>query len=1249
MTGLKENLAPSGQDIAIPCSEWSVQDDSSQDDSTESTSDTDVVSQDVGSQDVVSQNVASQDVVSQDVVSQDVVSQDFVSQEDVVSQDVISQEDVVSQKDVVVSEQSQQPSSQTPGMDTISQQDVFASDESRQQFSQIPGTGDITPRTLSFPPNSPDSLVSLGAEIADGDIELQSLPRPATGTSSTAQLIPPSASSGSHLSLDSQTSQVHEPSTDFGTRPAGSCRQDTPPVPNYKPIPLRWFFLLFLLIFIVGLFAFLEYEVQTLPPMHYSLLPGDPTFLKNGSGVVKQVAAPDPLPEPDPRPPESAYPEPIVPVNTYCGWGPPRWYVDVEWVDETESIINLAERLETFTIDDASWCPCNLSWPIPWEPSKEYAHPWDLLGGGGVWETTDDGCKSVMLAIQSFNEYKLTTWGQNWYKLNPHLRLTMSTDFYTFTTGPLSELETRPNWEYASTDGSGNFIIPLVSRTADTLLSDVFGNRVEPTDSAYFPDHYTRPGWGLEDGSYQINPCWYMQNPHALNPLVCNEPPEPSILSTSWWVLSLSKPGSSSAMSRAPAVTTTESSVGSSSWTATTVPQPTGVAWQPSPTKMTVPSTRTQTSRTASHQESVLSPVSTAKIALAPSSDPESPISHGKSESTVSSPVSNLKAFTSVSSAKPPAPPQATDMDLTSKQTVPSDTISGSSPGPIPIFIALTTSSPSGNIPLTNPSGAKPNPSGIQSSINLANDNTTGPFAQAAGGGTTQYSLSIDGTAGIRHSTHTVSISTAILTDRSTLAAPLSSPSHGSAQSHDTSPSHASRSRGSAVFLNTNHDIMPIAIITTRKDINGTYTPPPTGPLGGHPTTTPRWPPKPNGHGPIDPGAHAYYFNLDSEADYLMVSVVPVLLATLLLILLEVLTASLNSMLPFRALTRHPLGALPQDSLSLCRNPSFLVAPFIAARQLRQFRDALPLLSALLSGLATILVTLSSEVIRLEVTSDCSNRFNDGDMPPPTHVGFSPERVCAYGLRQSGPMMRVTEALLVVLGVLVICITYQLTRWRSGVAADPWSIASMTGFLRLDGELHRLLLQATSGDRQNAQSGDMHDVGRQAKKALQGRRFRLGFASSSHQASGPPHGGDATATTTSNSHYGIEVVPTATEDNTPTRVTVRDPPTRKAVKKKSAWWHISSATGIWELTIRITALLFTVGLLILILHYETVVGVDTGFERFMNSQTIGVRILFAAFGTTINAFWGYYFSCKFCPQAILYFLFFLFIFTFTIL
>lgn len=347
----------------------------------------------------------------------------------------------------------------------------------------------------------------------------------------------------------------------------------------------------------------------------------------------------------------------------------------------------------------------------------------------------------------------------------------------------------------------------------------------------------------------------------------------------------------------------------------------------------------------------------------------------------------------------------------------------------------------------------------------------------------------------------------------------------------------------------------------------------------------------PPGSGPISPDAHESFFNLRSETDYLMASVIPVLLSTLLSIPIQIFTSSIGYILPFRALG-HFDGARPKDSLCLSRNPSFLESCSISFRFLRRFHDPLPLLCLLLNLLLLILVPLSSETIRLELTTDCGSSL----------LPDLPLRVCAFGLRKSGPVIRVTEGLLVSIAILAICIGVLLFRWRSGLLSEPWSIASMTSLLPPQGEL-RALLRAIPDGRDNDSA---------INEVLNGRRFRLDFLKEEN---------------TNTPSYGIRPVPMSQNDQIPIRATAKHPPQRKphSPSKRKRFWQM---TKIRDFHLRLIALLFTIGLLVLILDYETVISPDTVFEAFMNSQSFGVRILFTAFGTIVNVFWSYYFSCK---------------------
>ncbi|KAM7198953.1 hypothetical protein V8F33_004690 [Rhypophila sp. PSN 637] len=92
-----------------------------------------------------------------------------------------------------------------------------------------------------------------------------------------------------------------------------------------------------------------------------------------------------------------------------------------------------------------------------------------------------------------------------------------------------------------------------------------------------------------------------------------------------------------------------------------------------------------------------------------------------------------------------------------------------------------------------------------------------------------------------------------------------------------------------------------------------------------------------------------------------------------------------------------------------------------------------------------MLVPLSTETIRMEFTT----------------MGCRRSKVrlrCAFELRKVEAPIRLVEALLVVMAVLVIVMGYLLAGWRTGLATEPWSIASMAGLLHSSEEdVHDLL------------------------------------------------------------------------------------------------------------------------------------------------------------------------------------------------
>ncbi|KAM7188065.1 hypothetical protein V8F20_010720 [Naviculisporaceae sp. PSN 640] len=267
---------------------------------------------------------------------------------------------------------------------------------------------------------STSSLAECDAEW----IELDELP--SAVNRSTEQLIPP-------LSLP-QLNAIDNTSIDIDTE-SGTTPPETrsePRVYDYKPLPLRWPFQVFLVCLIAGVFGFFEYEMHHLPPVHFQLFqPAPPskgilddgaiigtkltpgailtspetpqaTAHKVGNQFIK-VAAPEPTP--DPRPPASLYPAPVMPVTTHCGWGSPQFGIHLwpGWGKDGYYGVPgsgaYEYRIPTFYTDDESWCPCT----DDLLGSYNWGDIFALRPSGGA-SSHDTECQSVLRAVINHNE-----------------------------------------------------------------------------------------------------------------------------------------------------------------------------------------------------------------------------------------------------------------------------------------------------------------------------------------------------------------------------------------------------------------------------------------------------------------------------------------------------------------------------------------------------------------------------------------------------------------------------------------------------------------------------------------------------------------------------------------------------------------------------------------------------------------------------------------------------------------------------
>ncbi|KAM7224616.1 hypothetical protein V8F06_000397 [Rhypophila decipiens] len=1088
--------------------------------------------------------------------------------------------------------------------------------------------------------------------------------------------------------------------------------------PNYKPTSLRWPFRVLLLALLAGMLTFLEYHIHDLPPPHYSIFPADrtrqrhldavaaapliqpatiatkpaspPASSSTATGPVTRPVklrynrrSPGPDPDPDPRPPESNYPVPDYYYDmyqTYCGWSPPTWTIDhygqpcsdfscdefpilcSNRTDKTQlqcSLFELTEAMDTFLTDDPTWCPCGVWQPDDWGTIEltEVELYW--------WDTIDRGCKSAMLAIQSLNHFK---------SVELYRTISLAETTFTKVTLVAQQFYTKPPlpaeawWPYPRYSENGDILMPFVVRTAGREIKDVYGNYVEPGDIATFPDGFQ----SIFFQDNEFNGCWGSLQRYNLKtgpPGRCSDPPH-VILSSVWWPLPLHP-------KTATATTTLES------FPATSVLQPGG-----STSTTEVPSTSAPVFPSSSIQDPTTSSV---------------PSTQSTVENTrLSTPSSTDRDTITASSGDTNEPAPTASSTSTGEDVITQSARESANPTPTPSYSStsggtLASSTRGSGNPTTKPSSSSSQhePDNTSSESTDERSETSRPASLM----TTETSdISTPGPNPLSSSSvrsDTVDEAEPV-SDATSRTAPTSSPVivpvvglvPGQSSSNSLLPSMNS---GTSISPQTTPKQRPAQFITsmaTEFDPNGIptrtfttiissaasssilYIPPPPFiiPVGSG------WIPHvddsnangkpgsnftgPGGHdsGPIAPADQARLINLRTEADYLMASVVPVLLASFLLIAVQIFNSSVNSILPFRALT-FAQGSCANESLLLSRSSNIFVSqPKVAYRFLARFRDPLPFLNTLLASFALLMVPLSSEVIRLEFTKKCGDpnwlpEYVDKDDHdyPANWVFFS--RVCAFGLRKSVTMIRVAEGVLVAMAAIVLFMGWLLTRWRSGMVSEPWSIASMASLLAGPSRSS----PPTAGrpgectePQQRHQPPDLAallqrvpttgpDIDTELKSTLQDRSFRLGFLS---------------AAATGKKTYGIEVTALPhclQDDKNPTpRITTRNPPGPPAdqpfsrvLRRSTTLLSLAPAqsnNGMAKKRIPIpliTTSLFTTGLLILVIYYETTVievkdargqtAPKYKFEAFMNSQSFGVRILFTAFGVIMSTFWDSYF------------------------
>ena len=307
-----------------------------------------------------------------------------------------------------------------------------------------------------------------------------------------------------------------------------------------------------------------------------------------------------------------------------------------------------------------------------------------------------------------------------------------------------------------------------------------------------------------------------------------------------------------------------------------------------------------------------------------------------------------------------------------------------------------------------------------------------------------------------------------------------------------------------------------------------------------------------------------------SDADVFVGTFLPTIFAAAITIPLQLIDVNAKLFQPFHALTlKNAVGA--RDSLILDHSgfrghmPPFFGGSII---------QAVPTITTLLVVLSWAIPPLASETVGLKIHGTCAlNVF----------------RGCALDLGVSVPP---TYGLLGLLGaslILLVLLLFSLAKWRTGLEDNPFNLARMAS-LRLDSTTQRLI-NSLHKNPDRVTRKDVERVFSSLKFWFRCPRNPTRRLACEIQCKDPPEDWRA--------HIENE---------------------SQAMPRPRRHMPFRSLTG----AMRALFLAYLILLEVVISFYHFTSG-DSAFERFMASQTLGLRGLFTFLGVAITVFWSAFF------------------------
>ncbi|KAH7173501.1 uncharacterized protein B0J16DRAFT_350283 [Fusarium flagelliforme] len=307
-------------------------------------------------------------------------------------------------------------------------------------------------------------------------------------------------------------------------------------------------------------------------------------------------------------------------------------------------------------------------------------------------------------------------------------------------------------------------------------------------------------------------------------------------------------------------------------------------------------------------------------------------------------------------------------------------------------------------------------------------------------------------------------------------------------------------------------------------------------------------------------------FELDA-GKYFLGKFLPPMLAVMLSIPARAIDYNAQLFQPFHAMNQE-YGARGSESMSLhFGGLGSIIEPFNVLLE----GHPVPFITMTIALVSALLAPIAVEAIGFKMHGQCKINAFEG---------------CAPALGVSPLSSRILLALLGLIILLLCALLFCLRDFHTGLYANPWSVAGIASLAA------------------NRDIRPRQDSERKIKKEVAEKRYGFGFFEN--------HAGKT--------EYGIVLYDDAGEN-----LQQSLPSETSSVDTEVVSTGRRNPFFLLGLAWRLVFLLFLLGLMVFLLYYHLTLDKSSSFKNFMNSQTFGVRFLFATFGVIISFSWSAFF------------------------